>query len=160
MKKLALHRAASHYKINGPCVNVLTTLTRVCELLPRLPEEAQFMPMKLKRKIRYKGYHIYRNIRKEVVMNAVKWLKESNEHYKDIELNDLWDDEWMQSDFDTLLQSTGTEETETGVQNDVYDLVTGYESQTQADQDIIETEKQCIPSDLHNLEPTDHSDSF
>ena len=166
MKILALHRAGSHYKINGPCVNVPTTLTRVCELLPRLPEEAQLIPMKLKWKIEYKGYHMYGNIRKEVVMNAVKWLKESNEHYKDIELNDLWDDEWMQSDFDTLLQLTGTEETETGVQNDVDDLVTGYESQTQADQDIIETEKECIPSDLDNLQPTDpaenliHSDSF
>ena len=46
MKILALHRAGSHYKINSPCVNVPTTLTRVCELLPRLPDEAHLMPMK------------------------------------------------------------------------------------------------------------------
>ena len=137
MKILALHRAGSHYKINGPCVNVLTTLSRVCKLLPRLPDEAQLIPMKLKQKIEYKGYHMYGSIRKEVVMNAVKWLKENNEHYKDIELNNLWDDEWMQSEFDALLQPTGTEETQTGVQNDVDDLVTGSESQMQADQEII-----------------------
>ena len=41
MKILALHRAGIHYKINGPCVNVPTTLNRVCKLLPRLPDEAQ-----------------------------------------------------------------------------------------------------------------------
>ena len=48
MKILALHRAGSHFKINGPCVNVPTTLSRVCEFLPRLPDEAQLTPMKLK----------------------------------------------------------------------------------------------------------------
>ena len=36
-------------------------------------------------------------------MNAVKWLKENNEYYKDIELNDLWDDEWKQSELSTLM---------------------------------------------------------
>ena len=85
---------------------------------------------------------MYGGIRKEVVMNMVKWLKENNEHYKNIELNDLWDDEWMQSGFDTLLQPTGTKETQTGVQND------------------------NVPSDLDNLPAIDpaknpiHSDSF
>ena len=34
MKILAMHRAGSHFKVNGPCVNVLTTLKKVCELLP------------------------------------------------------------------------------------------------------------------------------
>ena len=38
---------------------------------------------------------MYGHIRKDVVMNAVKWLKEHNEYYKDIELNDMWDEEWM-----------------------------------------------------------------
>ena len=112
MKILVLHRAGSHFKINGSSVNVPTTLSRVCELLPRLPDEAQLIPMKLKQKIEYKDYHMYGSIRKEVVMNAVNWLRENNEHYKDIELNDLWDDEWMQSELDTLLQPTRTEETQ------------------------------------------------
>ena len=165
MKILALHRAGSHFKINGPCVNVPTTLSRVCELLPRLPDEAQLIPMKLKWKIEFKGYHMYGSIRKEVVMNAVKWLRENNEHYKDIELNDLWDDEWMQSEFDTLLQPTTTQETQTGVQNDHNELATGCEAETQADQEIVTTENECLQSDLDNLpnhpaENPIHSDSF
>ena len=157
-KILALHRAGSHFKINGPCVNVPTTLSRVCELLPRLPDEAQLIPMKLKWKIEYKGYHMYGNIRKEVVMNAVKWLRENNEHYKDIELNDLWYDERMQSEFDTLLQPTRTEKTQTGVQNDGNEFTTGCEAETQADQEIITTEKECLPSDLDNL-PNDPAEN-
>ena len=64
-------------------------------------------------------------------MNAVKWLRENNEHYKDIELNNLWDDEWMRSEFDALLQPTRTEETQTGVQNDGNALATGCEAETQ-----------------------------
>ena len=122
--------------------------------------------MKLKQKIEYKGCHMYGSIRKEVVMNAVKWLKANNEHYKDIELNDLWDDEWMQSEFDTLLQPTRTEEIQTGVQNDSDELATGCEAETQADQEIIITEKECVPLDLDNLPAKDpvqnpiHSDSF
>ena len=108
---------------------------------------------------------MYGSIRKEVVMNAVKWLMENNEHYKDIELNDLWDDEWMQSEFDTLLQPTTTEETQTGVQNDGNELATGCEAETQADKEIITTENECLQSDLDNLpnhpaENPIHSDSF
>lgn len=109
MKILAMHRAGSHFKVNGPCVNVPTTLNKVCELLPRIPDEAQLVPMKLKRKIEYKGYHMYGSIRKEIVMNAVKWLKQNNEFYKDIELNDLWDDEWKQSELSTLIETEVTQ---------------------------------------------------
>ena len=58
MTILAMHRAGKHFKVNGPCVNVPTTLNKVFELLPRIPDEAQLVPMKLKRKIEYKGYHM------------------------------------------------------------------------------------------------------
>ena len=102
-KIMALHRAGSHYRVNGPCVNVTSTISKVCNLLPILPDEAQLIPMKLKRKIFYKGYHMYRHIRKDVVMNAVKWLKEHNEYYKDIELNDMWDEEWMATELGAVL---------------------------------------------------------
>ena len=41
--------------IHGPAVNVPTDLHPVCNLLPRLPSQAQVVPMKLKRKLCYKG---------------------------------------------------------------------------------------------------------
>lgn len=106
MKIMALHRAGSHFKVNGPCVNVPSTINKFCDLLPRLPDEAQFIPMKLKRKIVYKGYHMYGYIRKEVVMNAVKWLKENNEYYKDVQLNEMWDEQWMETELGDLLTNT------------------------------------------------------
>ena len=34
MKIMALHRAGSHYRVNGPCVNVASTISKVCNLLP------------------------------------------------------------------------------------------------------------------------------
>ena len=37
--------------IHGPAVNVPTDLMPVCMLLPRLPSQAQMVPMKLKRKL-------------------------------------------------------------------------------------------------------------
>ena len=103
LKIMALHRAGSHFRVNGPCVNVPSTISKLCNLLPRLPDEAQLIPMKLKRKIVYKGYHMSGHIRKDVVMNAVKWLKENNEYYKDIELNDMWDEEWMATELGSVL---------------------------------------------------------
>ena len=108
LKIMAMHRAGSHYKVNGPCVNVPSTISKFCQLLPRLPDEAQLVPMKLKRKIIYKGYHMQGHIRKDVVMNAVKWLKENNEHYKDIQLNELWDEEWMATELGAVLAGEET----------------------------------------------------
>ena len=43
--------------IHGPAVNIPTDLTRVCTLLLRLPSQTQMVPMKLKRKLCYKGHY-------------------------------------------------------------------------------------------------------
>ena len=57
-------------------------------------------------------------------------------------------------------------ETQTGVQNDGNALATGCEAGTQADQEIITTEKESLPLDLDNLSANDpaekpiHNDSF
>ena len=71
---------AGHYKVDGPPINVPTTLDKICSILPCIPDEAHVYPMKLKRKLSYKGSYMYNTIRKDVVMNALKWLKENNEY--------------------------------------------------------------------------------
>ena len=45
--------------IHGPAVNVPTDLQPISSLLPRLPSQAQMVPMKLKRKLSYKGHYMY-----------------------------------------------------------------------------------------------------
>ena len=54
MKILSVFRYGSHYKVDGPPVNVPVTLDKICKILPRIPDEAQVYPMKLKRKLKYK----------------------------------------------------------------------------------------------------------
>ena len=48
--------------IHGPAVNVPTDLHPVCDLLPRLPSQAQIVPMKLKRRLCYKGHYMYKYV--------------------------------------------------------------------------------------------------
>ena len=55
MKMVALP-GGKQRAIHGPAVNVPTDLNPVCSLLPRLPSQMQMVPMKLKRKLCYKGH--------------------------------------------------------------------------------------------------------
>ena len=48
---------------------------------------------------------MYNFIRKDVVVSAIKWLKESNKLYGYIELNEAWADECINSDFHVFLIS-------------------------------------------------------
>ena len=41
-------RYGGHYKMNGPPVNVPTTLDHVIKILPHMPQQLQVQPLKLK----------------------------------------------------------------------------------------------------------------
>ena len=58
-------------------------------LLPRMPNEAM-IPLKLKRKLRYKRHYLYDYVRPDKVMTALKWLKCNNPLYSSIDINDEW----------------------------------------------------------------------
>ncbi len=78
------------YRMQGPVVNVPSKLETVCQLLPRLPNEAMLVPIKLKRRLCYKGHYLYDDIRPHVVMDWLKWLKENNTHYADVNISFDW----------------------------------------------------------------------
>ena len=59
---LLMKRYGGHYKVNGPCVNVPTHLDQVLEILPRMPNELQLHPLKLKCKLEYKSHYMYNMI--------------------------------------------------------------------------------------------------
>ena len=48
-----------HFKVSGPPVNVPTTLDQVINMLPRMPNQLQLYPIKLKRKLEYKSHYMY-----------------------------------------------------------------------------------------------------
>ena len=89
MKMVALP-CGKQRAIHGPAVNIPTNLTPACTLLPRLPSQAQMVPMKLKRKLCYKGHYMYQYVRPAKVLTALQWLKLNNPLYKDIDINDNW----------------------------------------------------------------------
>ena len=46
----------------------------------------------------YKSHFMYSFIQKDVVIGVIKWLKENNDLYVDVEINENWADEWVNSD--------------------------------------------------------------
>jgi hypothetical protein len=59
-------------------------LQQVTSLLPRLPNSAEVVAVKLKRKVAYKGHYMYEYVRPKLVMDALRWLQENNQLYNDI----------------------------------------------------------------------------
>ena len=80
----------SHYKVNGPPVNVWATLDQIIEILPHMPSDLQLHPVKLKHKLEYKTHYMYDMICRDHVISAITWLKAHNSHYKNIKLNEHW----------------------------------------------------------------------
>ena len=76
--------------IHGPAVNIPADLHPVCDLLPRLPSQAQVVPMKLKRKLSYKGHYMYQYVQPAKVLLALEWLKKNNPLYKDVAIDQEW----------------------------------------------------------------------
>ena len=76
--------------IHGPAVNVPSKVDTICTVLPRLPTQTELIPLKLKRKLTYRGHYLYDYITPEKVLNALRWLKENNPLYADIDINDEW----------------------------------------------------------------------
>ena len=99
MKMVALP-CGKQRAIHGPAVNVPTDLTPVCTLLPRLPSQAQMIPMKLKRKLCYKGHYMYQYVRPAKVLAALEWLRANNPLYKDVQINSDWLDDAARDDAD------------------------------------------------------------
>ena len=99
MKMVALP-CGKQRAIHGPAVNVPTDLHPVCTLLPRLPSQSQVVPMKIKRKLCYKGHYMYQYVRPAKVLAALEWLKENNPLYRDITINSDWQEDAAEDDAD------------------------------------------------------------
>ena len=56
---IVMHRYRSHYKMNGPPINVPTTLDHVKIILPHMPQQLQVQPLNLKQKLEYKSHYMY-----------------------------------------------------------------------------------------------------
>ena len=100
---LLMKTYGGHYKVNGPCVNLPTQLDQVLKILPRMPNELQLHPLKLRCKFEYESHYMYHMIRKDIVIEAITWLKQHNPHYADIIPNDDWYSSITNSELATLV---------------------------------------------------------
>ena len=89
--------------IHGPAMNVPSKVDRVCTMLPRLSSECELVPLKLKRKLSYKGHYMYDYVSPEKLANALKWLKANNPLYTDIDIADNWLDDAIADDEELVL---------------------------------------------------------
>ena len=71
-------------------MNVPALSDQVINILPHMPSQLQLYPVKLKQKLEYRSHYIHDVIRKDCVIVALTWLKEHNDHYRNIEINKDW----------------------------------------------------------------------
>ena len=89
--------------IHGPAVNVPSKVHCVCEVLPRLPSECELVPLKLKRKLSYKGHYLCDYVSPEKLSSALRWLKANNSLYANIKIADDWVDNAIADDEELVM---------------------------------------------------------
>ena len=92
MKLLSLPRGGQK-GVKGPVVNVPSDINTVATALPRNITEAQLVKVKLKRKTSYKGHYSFKWINPVNVTDAMRYLKEHNFWYENINIDDSWEEQ-------------------------------------------------------------------
>ena len=73
----------------GPCICVPANVAESVQSLPRT-QEHEFIRIKLKCKLSYKGYYEYQFINKQHVEDALNYLRTNNKWYNDIVIEHEW----------------------------------------------------------------------
>ena len=68
--------------IHGPVVCVPADVNATIQTLPRTIDDSSLLKVKLKRRLQYKGHHLYQQIRMNVVLAAAQFLKEHHPQIK------------------------------------------------------------------------------
>ena len=138
MKMMALP-CGKQKAIHGPAVNVPTNLHPVCDLLPRLPSQAQIVPMKLKRRLCYKGHYMYEYVRPAKVLAALEWLKNNNPFYKDVNIDQRWVGNAALDDSELWEAISAQQSGQQAISTDVEQLTSQHPVQQQSTQDATST---------------------
>ena len=96
MKVMSLPQGKQR-NIHGPVVCVPSDLRKTCSL-PLASDDNLLLRVKLKRKLKYKGYFEYQFVNSNHIMRALKYLKENNQWYQDVLINAAWSDSSYQNE--------------------------------------------------------------
>ena len=66
----------------GPVVCVASNVEEVAKTLPRNFEDDAILKVKLKRKLQYRGHHLYQTVRVPKVLEMLKHLKGMHQSFK------------------------------------------------------------------------------
>ena len=64
--------------MHEPAVNVPSKVDTICDVSPRLPSQSELVPLKLKRKVAYRGHYMYDYITPQKLIDALIFLKANN----------------------------------------------------------------------------------
>ena len=125
--KLASLPSGKQKGIHGPVVMVPANVAKTVSALPRMLSDSQLVPVKLKRKLEYKGHVACRKINIRKVNDALAYLKQNNPLYKDITIIDAWqetdDENLLQLQRDTAGDSADNRQTDTTEQGQTMDVM-------------------------------------
>ena len=116
MKLLGLPRGKQK-AIHGCVVNVPVEPEQAVAVLPRVPSPDTVIPVRLNRKIQYRGHVLMQNIRPQKIRDALSLLKYglSNPLYDDVVVNEDWESSSRAADsnlWDALTREPNNIETE------------------------------------------------
>ena len=131
------------------CVPIETEkVSQAIKLLPRKLADSELIPLKLKRRLRYRGYYMYQVIRRHAVDKAFHWLVKNNRFYKH---NIAYNNDWYlfdeKNEIDQNLQKL-TSET-----NDVNII-------KQHDEDELQSEKSTESNDITKQKEKSNDDEL
>ena len=106
MRLMALPRGRQRC-IHGAVVNVPSNVSSAVTVLPRTPGQAGLVALKLKRRLRYKGYVMHQFVRPDNVLQALEWLLDNNPLYTGISVDTQWKDSCLCEDDVTWNGITG-----------------------------------------------------
>jgi len=134
MKMLALPKGGQN-GVHGPVTCVPANIVQTSNLLPRSEMEGSLLRVKLKRKLTYKGHYEYKFVDTLHIRQALQYLKNNNVHYKDIEFNEGWLNEFC------LEQDDDVVENETDLQSNPTS------SETAEDEQLHDRQQHCMYQD-------------
>ncbi|XP_029933202.1 uncharacterized protein LOC115377530, partial [Myripristis murdjan] len=97
MKMLALPKGGQN-GVHGPVTCVPANIVQTANVLPRSSMEGSLLQVKLKRKLTYKGHYEYQFVDTLRVRQALDYLKRTNVHYRGIEFNEHWVNEFVREE--------------------------------------------------------------
>ena len=80
------------------CLQKLIVYVQCCQ-----GSECELVPLKLKRKLSYKGHYLYGYVSPEKLTKALQWLKANNPLYADIDIANDWVERAIADNYGSLL---------------------------------------------------------